>query len=389
MKTLEDFDFENRRTIVRCDFNVSIKDKKVVDNFRIRQVLSTIKYLVEKKAKIILISHLDKPKGRDKKYTLMPVAEELKKLLDKEVRFLNDCKGKKIEKQIEIMKQGDVVLLENLRFYPEEEANDPKFAESLSKLGDIYISEAFGVCHRKHASIFSLPKLMPSGIGFLFAKEITSLSKVRENPDRPFVVVIGGAKIPSKMKMVEKFLPKADYVLLGGKIANVILTVKEICLGKKWPEEDIIKTIKNIKLTDEKIYLPVDVVVSSKEDEKEYIRETGPALVKKEEDIFDIGPETIEIFEKIIRKARTIIWAGTLGLAEDERFRKGTKSIANAITRNYDAFTIAGGGDTMKFLNEFGLSDRFSYTSTGGGAMLNYLAKEEMPGIEALKQYYE
>jgi phosphoglycerate kinase len=385
MKTLKDFDFNDKRTIVRCDFNVPIKDKKVADNFRIKEILPTINYLIEEKAKIILISHLNSPKGKDKRYSLKIIAKELKELLGKEVKFLNDCKGKEVENQVNKLKQGEVVLLENLRFYPEEEKNDISFAKSLAKLGDIYISEAFGVCHRKHASIDTLPRLIPSGIGFLFGREITSLSRIRENPDRPFVVIIGGAKISSKLKMVEKFLPKADYILLGGKIANVILTVKGICLSRAWPEEDIVKIVEKIELTDSKIYLPVDVLVSPHEKTGEYIRETGPALVRKEEGIFDIGPETIEIFEKIIKQAKTIIWAGALGLAENEKFSKGTKAIAKAISRNYDAFSIAGGGDTMKFLNQFALADSFSYTSTGGGAMLNYLAKQEMPGIEALK----
>lgn len=385
MKTLEDFDFENKRTIVRCDFNVPLENSKVVDNFRIKEILPTINYLVEKKAKIILISHLGDPKGKDKKYSLMPVAEELKRLLSKDVKFLDDCKGKNIEKQVNQMKQGEIVLLENLRFYPEEKENDLTFAKSLAELGDIYISEAFGVCHREHASISALPRLMPSGIGFLFGKEIASLSKARENPDRPFVVVIGGAKISSKIKMVERFLPKADYVLLGGKIANVILAAKGICLNGALPEEDVVKIIEKIELTSTRIHLPIDVLVSPDEKTGEYIRETGPALVREEEGIFDIGPETIEIFEKIIRQAKTIIWSGALGLAENEKFSKGTKAIAKAISRNYDAFTIAGGGDTMKFLNQFELGSMFSYTSTGGGAMLNYLAGEKMPGIEALK----
>jgi len=385
MKTLSDFDFKNKRTIVRCDFNVPIENKKIIDNFRIKEILPTINYLIEEKAKIILISHLDSPKGKDKKYSLKPIAKELGRLLDQDVKFLDDCKGKGIEKQVNNIKQGEVVLLENLRFYPEEEKNDLIFAKSLAKLGDIYISEAFGVCHRNHASISALPRLMPSGIGFLFGKEITSLSRARENPDRPFVVIIGGAKIASKMKMVEKFLSQADYILLGGKIANVILTVKGICLGRAWPEEDVVKIIEKIELTDPKIHLPIDVVVSPDEKTGEYIRETGPALVRKEEGIFDIGPETIEIFEKIIRQAKTIIWSGALGLAENEKFSKGTRAIAKAISRNYDALTIAGGGDTIKFLNQYGLCSRFSYTSTGGGAMLNYLAGEKMPGIDSLK----
>jgi len=385
MKSLADFSFQNKRVIVRCDFNVPIKNGEVSDDFRIKEVILTINHLIENEAKVILISHFGQPKEKDNKYSLKPIGLKLEKLLDKNVKFLDDCKGSKIEKEIEKMKAGQIVLLENLRFYPGEKENDLKFAKALAKLGDIYISEAFSVAHRNHASIATLPKLIPSGIGFLFGREITALTKVRENPDRPLVVIIGGIKISSKIKVIEKFLSKADHLLLGGKIANIILRVKGICLGKPWPEEDVIKIIEKLKLTDTKIHLPVDVVVSPNESGEVYIRETGPGSVRKEEAIFDIGPETIGTFKKIIEEGKTIIWSGALGLAENEKFRQGTKSIAEAIARNHGAFKVAGGGDTTKLLNQFGLSEGFSYISTGGGAMLNYLIGEKMPGIEALK----
>ncbi len=385
MKSLADFNFKNKKVIVRCDFNVSIKDGKVFDDFRIKEVIPTINHLTENEAKVILISHFGQPKEKDIKYSLKPIGLKLEKLLDRNVKFLDDCKGGKIEKEIEKMKAGQIVLLENLRFYPGEKENDLKFAKALAKLGDIYISEAFSVCHRNHASIATLPKLIPSGIGFLFGREITALTKVKQNPAKPLVVIIGGIKISSKIKVIEKFLSKADHLLLGGKIANIILRVKGICLGKPWPEEDIIKIIEKLKLTDTKIHLPVDVVVSPNESGEVYIRETGPGSVRKEEGIFDIGPETIETFKKIIEEGKTIIWSGALGLAENEKFRQGTKSIAEAIARNHNAFKVAGGGDTTKLLKQFGLSEGFSYISTGGGAMLNYLIGEKMPGIEALK----
>lgn len=385
MKSLADFNFQNKRVIVRCDFNVPIKNGEVSDDFRIKEVILTINHLIENEAKVILISHFGQPKEKDNKYSLKPIGRKLEELLDKNVKFLNDCKGSKIEKEIEKMKAGQIVLLENLRFYPGEKENDLKFAKALAKLGDIYISEAFSVVHRNHASIATLPKLIPSGIGFLFGREITALTKVREDPTRPLIVIIGGIKISSKIKVIEKFLSKADHVLLGGKIANIILRVKGICLGKPWPEEDVVKIIERLKLTDTKIHLPVDVVVSPNESGEVYIRETGPGSVRKEEAIFDIGPETIETFKKIIAEGKTIIWSGALGLAENEKFRQGTKSIAEAIVRNHGAFKVAGGGDTTKLLNQFGLSERFSYISTGGGAMLNYLIGEKMPGIEALK----
>ncbi|GAF87327.1 unnamed protein product, partial [marine sediment metagenome] len=281
----------------------------------------TINHLVENEAKVILISHFGQPKEKDIKYSLKPIGLKLEKLLDKNVKFLDDCKGGKIEKEIENMKAGQVVLLENLRFYPGEKENDLKFAKALAKLGDIYISEAFSVAHRNHASIASLPKLIPSGIGFLFGREIMALTKVKQNPARPLVVIIGGIKISSKIKVIEKFLSKADHLLLGGKIANIILRVKGICLGKPWPEEDVIKIIEKLKLTDTKIHLPVDVVVSPNESGEVYIRETGPGSVRKEEGIFDIGPETIKTFKKIIEEGKTIIWSGALGMAENEKFR--------------------------------------------------------------------
>lgn len=385
MKSLADFNFPNKKVIIRCDLNVPIKNGKVFDDFRIKEVLPTINHLTENEAKVILISHLGQPKGRESNCSLKPIALKLEELLNKNVKFLNDCKGSKVEKEIKKMKAGQVVLLENLRFYPGEKQNDLKFAQALAKLGDIYISEAFSVSHRNHASIATLPKLMPSGIGFLFGREIMALAKVRENPARPLVVIIGGIKISSKIKVIEKFLSKSDHLLLGGKIANIILRVKGICLGKPWPEEDVIKIIEKLKLTDTKIHLPIDVVVSPNESGEVYIRETGPGNVRKEEGIFDIGPETIQTFKKIIEEGKTIIWSGALGMAENEKFRRGTKSIAEAIARNHQAFRIAGGGDTAKLLNQFGLSEKFSYISTGGGAMLNYLVGERMPGIEALK----
>ena len=385
MKSLADFNFQNKRVIVRCDFNVPLKNGEVSDDFRIREVISTINHLTENKAKVILISHLGQPKEKDIKYSLKPIGLKLEKLLDKNVKFLDDCKGSKIKKEIEEMKVGQIVLLENLRFYPGEEENDLKFAKDLAKLGDIYISEAFSVSHRNHASIATLPKLIPSGIGFLFGREIMALTKARENPARPLIVIIGGIKISSKIKVIEKFLSQADHLLLGGKIANIILRVKGISLGKPWPEEDVIKIIEKLKLTNTKIHLPVDVMVSPNESGEVYIRETGPGSVRKEEGIFDIGPETIQTFKKIIEEGKTIIWSGALGMAENEKFRQGTKSIAEAIARNHEAFKVAGGGDTTKLLNQFSLTEGFSYISTGGGAMLNYLIGEKMPGIEALK----
>jgi phosphoglycerate kinase len=385
MKSLKDFVFKEKRTIVRCDFNVPIEEGAVADDFRIEKTLSTIEYLKERRAKVILISHLGNPSGRDEHYSLKPIAKRLGLLLGEKVAFLKDCQGTAVEKRVKAMKGGEVILLENLRFYPGEKKNDINFAKALAKLGEIYISEAFSVSHRAHASIVQLPRLIPAGIGFLFGKEMTVLLKVREEPTRPLVTIIGGVKISSKMKAAHRLSSFSDHLLLGGQIANVVLRVKGIALGKPWPEEKIVSLIKDFKLTDTKIHLPVDVIVSPNRKGETYIREVGPGIVRKEEEIFDIGPETIETFNKIISQAKTIIWAGPLGLAEDEKFRKGTASIARKISENTDAFSLVGGGDTINSIKKLGLLDKFSYISTGGGAMLAYLTNESMPGIETLK----
>ncbi len=384
MKSLKDFVFKGRRTIVRCDFNVPIEEGEVADDFRIKKTLSTIEYLKERGAKVVLISHLGDPQGRDEHYSLQPIAKRLSLLLGERVNFFNDCQGAALEKKLMAMPDGQVALLENLRFYPGEKKNDIAFAKAVAQLGEIYISEAFSVAHRSHASIVHLPQLIPSGIGFLFGKELTVLLRVREDPIRPLVTIIGGVKISSKMAAAHKLLSLSDHLLLGGQIANMILRVKGISLGKPWPEEKIIELIKNFKLTNTKIHLPVDVVVSPNQHGETYIRETGPGSVRKEEEIFDIGPETIETFSKIIGQAKTIIWAGPLGLAEDEKFRKGTASVAKKISENREAFSLIGGGDTINNIKKLGLSDKFSYVSTGGGAMLAYLTNEAMPGIKAL-----
>lgn len=384
--SLRDFNFTNKQVIVRCDFNVPIKQGKVVDNFKIKKTLQTIRYLQEKKAKIILLSHLGELR-KNKEPSLKPIQKELEKLLGERIKFSKRILGRKIRRKARKLKAGKILLLENLRLEKGEEKNNEKFAKKLAKLGSYYINEAFSVCHRKHASITILPKLLPCAIGFEFQKELDVLSKISKNPRRPLCVIVGGIKISSKIKVVEKFLKIADNILLGSYIANNILRVKGICIGKPWPQEEIVSIAEKINLTDTKIHLPIDVIVSSSPTGESYIRETGPGSVRKEEYILDIGKETITTFSKIIQESQTIFWSGPMGLFENEKFSQGTRQILKAISRNKEAFKIVGGGDTVCAVKSFGHLDDFSFVSVGGGAMLEFLAGERLPGLEVLNYY--
>ena len=406
MRTLRDFDVKGKRVLVRCDFNIPLNEKKeITDDFRILQTLPTIKYLIEKGAKIILMSHLGRSAQNQKskitpyhfleksgerqanqKFSLRPIEKHLEKLLKKKVKFLDDCIGEKVGKEVEKMQSGEIILLENLRFYKEEEENDENFAKKLAKLGDIYINDAFGACHRAHASIVGVPKYRPAGTGFLLEKEINVLSKVLKNPSRPLIAIIGGVKISTKIRVIEQFLKTADHLLLGGKIFEPLLQVKEVLIGRPWLEEEIIEQVKKINLTDPKIHLPIDSLVCLPNLEEGYSRKAGIGSIRKEEEIFDIGPETIKLFSNLIKEAKMLVWSGPLGYFEREPFDAGSKAIAQAIVRNHTAFKIAGGGDTDAFLAKYNFREKFDHVSTGGGAMLEFLSGEKLPGITALEK---
>ncbi len=388
IRTIKEFDIKNKRVLVRCDFNVPLnKNGEAQDDFRVKQTIPTIKYLIKNKAKIILMSHLGEPKGQVvENLRLAPVQKLLAEYLNIPIVRAADCIGKEVEKQTLELKGGEVLLLENLRFHRGDEINDPKFTKELAKLGEFFINDAFGACHRAHASIVGLPKYLPSAAGLLLEKEVKVLSRVLENPWRPLVIIIGGVKFSSKIKLIKQFLEKADHLLIGGKIANVLLTVKGICVGLPWPEKEVVKEIENLNLTSTKFHLPVDALVSPNEEGKTYIRESAPGKVRKDELLLDIGPETIKVFSEIIKNAKMIVWSGPLGLFENPLFEKGTREIAERITRNHKAYKIIGGGDTIFAVSKFGLIERFDHISTGGGAMLNFLSGEELPGIKALEK---
>jgi len=330
---------------MRCDFNVPLDEKgAILDDFRIKQTIPTIDYLMEKGAKIILMSHLGKPGGKVvENLRLTPVQEKLMEYLDISITKTQDCLGKEIEDRISEMQPGKILLLENLRFHKEEEENEENFAKALSKLGDIYINEAFSCSHRAHASMVGIPKYLPSGAGFLLEKEVKILFQIRENPKRPLVIIIGGKKAEDKAKVVEKFSERADFVLVGNLVA------KEI-------EEKKIKVIN------------LEKIVFSVLDEK----------------LLDLDEKSIENFKEKIALAKTIFWAGPLGKIEEERYQKGTSEIAQAILKSR-AFSVIGGGDTIEFINKIGLIEKFNHVSTGGGAMLEFLAGEKMPGLMALE----
>lgn len=387
MKTLKNLNFKGKKVLVRCDFDVPLdKEGKILDDFRIRQALPTIEYLIKKGAKVILMSHLGRPEGKTvENLRLTAVQDKLMEYLDLSITKAESCSGKEVEDWISQMRPGEILLLENLRFQKGEEENDDDFARNLSRLGDIYINDAFGTSHRSHASIALLPKYLISGAGLALEKEIKILSRVLDKPWQPLVAIIGGVKIETKIRVIEQFLEKANHLLLGGQIANVILEGKGIIIGRPPLETEILKRIEKIDLTNPKLHLPVDGLISLKSRGEDFFHQGAIGTVKQEEAVFDIGPETIEIFSQIIKGAKMIIWNGPLGLYEEEKFERGTREIAEIIVRNHQAFKIAGGGDTLAALNKFALADKFDHLSTGGGAMLDFLAGEKLPGIEALK----
>ncbi len=386
MKTIKDIDVKGKKVLVRCDFNVPLSEHlEIKDDYRIRQTLPTINHLLSGGSAVILMSHLGDPKGiRKKDMKLGPVAKRLSELLKIEVAMAKDCLGKDAENMAKELKPGQVLLLENLRFHNEEVTNDEEFAKKLASLADIYVNDAFGASHRYHASIVGIPKYLPSAAGLLLEKEMEVLSKVMQNPKRPLVALIGGVKISTKIKAIEKLLETADHVLFGGRIFEPILQVKGIMVGKPWPLEEIVEAVEKIDITDPKIHLPVDAVVSFSRDEDEYMRKTASGSVRSEEDIFDIGPETSELYSNLIKEAKTVIWSGPMGYFEKKPFANSSRAIAEAIVRNKEALKVAGGGDTVAFLTEYGFRERFDHVSTGGGAMLEFISEGRLPGIEAL-----
>ena len=388
MKNLRNKNIKGLKVLVRCDLNVPIRNGKVLDDFRIKKIIPTIDYLRNQGAKIILITHLGEPNGRDLSFSVRPVAKRLWELVQGRLKFVNDTIGKKVEKEIDEMKEGDIVVLENLRFYKEEKQNDDNFSRSLARLGDIFVQDAFGACHRNHSSIVGITKYIDSFPGLLLEEEIRVLSDALVSPDRPLVSIVGGFKVSSKIKVIKSLLDKSDYLLLGGRVANSLLISKGLYVKDllSSEEEELMEVAKEINLTDPKLQLPIDGVMGLTNFDEDYSRIGGIGSIRKEEDVYDIGPETIEKYKNILSTAKTIIWNGPLGYFEKEKFSKGTKEIAKMIGQiNREVFSIVGGGETVEAIQKLGIENQFDHISTGGGAMLDFIAGKELPGIKALE----
>lgn len=390
--SLKDLLINGKKVLVRVDFNVPLdKSGQVADNTRIKESLPTIKYILDKGGIPLLMSHLGRPAGKvNPEFSLAPCAKELSKLLGKPVRMANDCVGKEVKKQVSELHSGDIFLLENLRFHEAEEKpeKDPLFAHQLAELGDMYVNDAFGTSHRAHSSIVPLAKLFPknAAAGFLLEKEINFLGKALSNPEKPFLAIIGGAKVSTKLGVIQALLKKVDILLIGGGMAFTFLKAQGYAIGKSLCEEKMLSEAKDILALPEskKMLLPLDALAVEEisNESKTHTYECSQGIPENRQGV-DIGPKTVALFEKEILKAKTILWNGPLGIFEIPAFAKGTLAIAKAVG-NAKALTIAGGGETIAAIKESGLADRFTHLSTGGGATLEYIEFGTLPGIEAL-----
>ena len=391
-KTIKDIDVKDKKVLVRCDFNVPLDSEtgEITDNRRIRGALPTIKYLLDNNAKVILCSHLGRPKGEfNNQYSLKPVAEELSKLLGKPVTLAKDVIGEDAEKLTSNIKSGEVVLLENVRFHSEEEKNDMEFAKKLASFAEIYVNDAFGTAHRAHASTEGASHYLPAVSGFLIEKELEFLGEALENPARPFVAILGGAKVSDKIGVIENLLDKVDTLVIGGGMAYTFYKAQGLNIGTSICEEDKIDLAKTILEKAEtkgvKIVLPVDNHVAA-----EYSNDAENKIVDKTEIPenymgLDIGPKTIELFKDVVKNAKTVLWNGPLGVCEFDKYEVGTKAVAE-ILANSDAITVIGGGDSAAAIEKLGLADKMTHISTGGGASLEFLEGKVLPGIECLNE---
>lgn len=384
MKSIKEAKVKGKQVLIRVDFNVPLKDGKVADDKRIKASLPTIQYLIKKKAKIILISHLGRPDGQVKdEYRLAPAALRLSKLLKKPVHYLLDCIGESTEDSVSQLKQGEIMLLENLRFYPEEEKNDDKFAQKLAALADIYVNDAFGVSHRAHSSVHAITKYLPSYSGFLLQKEIQNLSKLLKTPKRPYIAILGGAKVSDKIGVIENLLKKVDTILIGGAMMFTFYKSIGYEVGKSKYEPDKLQLSKKL-LKQRKIMLPIDVMIAKGTNEKNG-KITSTHDIPKNTMGLDIGPVTQQVYIELIKRANTIFWNGPLGLAENPAFAKGTINVAKAIAKNKGT-TIIGGGDSVAVIEKLKLEKKYTHVSTGGGASLELLEGKTLPGIDALNK---
>ncbi|HPE44610.1 MAG TPA: phosphoglycerate kinase [Deltaproteobacteria bacterium] len=391
IQSIKDMSLSQKRVLIRVDFNVPLDENgSITDDARIKAALPTIQHAIGQGGKVILMSHLGRPKKVDKKLSLIPVARRLSELLGTSVNMAPDCIGDKVKSMVNALKPGEVLLLENLRFHPEEEKNSPEFAKELASLGDVYVNDAFATAHRAHASTAGLCSFIKdSAAGFLLMKEVEYINKALKNPARPFAAVLGGAKVSDKLELVENLLDKADKIIIGGGMAFTFVKALNQGIGKSLVEEDLLETARSVmekaKAKGVKLYLPVDCVCAAGP------KETGQVVVRTIQEIppdlmgLDIGPASAQLFSVALSGCGTIVWNGPMGVFEVKEFAAGTMTVAKAVASS-TGLTIVGGGDTDAALHKSGLADKVSFVSTAGGAFLEMLGGRELPGVAVLEK---
>ena len=390
-KTIRDIDLAGHRVLCRVDFNVPLKAGKISDDTRIIAVLPTLKYILDQEGvRLILMSHLGRPKGEFKpELKLRPVAARLSELLQKPVQTVEDCVGEPVENAVAAMQPGDVILLENLRFHAEETKNDPGFAGRLAKLGDLYVNDAFGSAHRAHASTEGVARLLPAVAGFLMEKEIEFFGGVLANPEKPFVAIIGGAKVSTKIAVLESLLRRVDVLIIGGGMAYTFLKVQDASIGKSLLETDFLDTARSLlekaKAAQVRVVLPVDHKAAAEFSDRAEAVSIDVVVIPDELIGMDIGPRSLNSYREILNQARTVIWNGPLGVFEFSSFAEGTLQVAQMVSK-CSGITIVGGGDSVAAVTQFGLADKINHVSTGGGASLEFLEGKELPGVVALNE---
>ena len=390
IKVLKDLDYRNKKVYLRVDYNV-VENSKVIDEFRIEQSLPTIKELLAKNCSLILASHNGRPEGKvEKSLSLRPVAQVLANLLKRKVSFIDDCVGQEVSAEAEALKPGEIMLLENLRFHEAEEKNNSLFAKSMARLAEVYVDDAFANAHRAHASMIGVPKYLPHAAGLLMQKEFETLTGLLKSPRRPFLAVVGGAKISTKIEVLKSLIGKADIIFIGGAMANTFLQAQGFDVEKSLTEPDLIDTAREIiELSKNKkvdLILPTDLVVAKAVKPGANKRTVEVAKLEKGDIALDIGKETMRSLIPIIKKAKTIFWNGTLGYAELSDYALASKDLAYLMAlRKGKAETVIGGGDTTAFVEKLGMHNRYSFVSTGGGASLELLSGKQLPALEALK----
>jgi phosphoglycerate kinase len=391
LQTVKDMDLQGKRVLIRVDFNVPLKDGEVTDDTRIRSALPTVQYILDQsQSSLVVMSHFGRPKGKkDMTFSMAPIAKRFEQLLGRPVKLASDVVGDAVKAEVSSLKSGEVLLLENVRFYPGEEANDPEFAQQLASFGEVYVNDAFGTAHRAHASTEGVAHYLPAAAGFLIEKEVQFFAPLLENPEKPFVAVIGGSKVSSKISVLESLAKTCDAIVIGGGMAYTFLKVQGHTIGKSLLEEDYLEVAQSfLDAAHQKglrVILPLDHVCA-----EEFSESAAPVAIDGP-DIpdnligMDVGPKTLQAVEQELKQARSIVWNGPMGVFEFDAFAHGTEMVANMIA-DCDGTTVVGGGDSVAAVNKFGLADRIDHVSTGGGASLEFLEGRVLPGIKALEK---